>query len=601
MAGFAALGPSYCANCLCHLRLGRPPSQVRVDSSRAGYLFLPLAAIPNARLLRSRRQTPNSFLIIMPALRTRDAKSANALELDLTPTPPALSISIISPTPRSAAFSFPPTHNLADSPYASPSTSPFEPDLRGLDFAGAEGEDLPSFPPPSPPPALLPLSAYTRTLTPLPVAIPSTSTTAAPAPRRRRNPPLDPNVRRPKKGDDDYVKRPENAFILFRRQCCSAPSSSADGPTSAVVSTGKRARQADLSKTISAQWRALPPDERAKWEALAAEKKREHAEKHPNYVYRPQRKGSATTAAAGASFTPIDSVPRKASDLPMPIPPPVEFVIPAPRPRSQSHNPTTTTRTPAPYQSIQIPDVYSSSPASGFSFPASSSFTFAETDGVPPVSPDDMSLLPMIAQSSSMRTGGQSGSFDYVPRFGNALEFEASLQSSDFLRAMFPTSSNPAAMSMPPLTLSSGTPSSSESGSSPSSPYTPALSLVNAPFSTLPTPTPGAILEAAYAEPTPLSLDAADPWSAYGMTVGTAPGAPMDFDFDLASIPGAAVGGAWGGNGAVVGGQPAKDFDAAGFAMDFGSSNEGWNAGMEGWNGQEMNWEAPPAGNVEGC
>ncbi|KAF9052016.1 hypothetical protein BJ165DRAFT_1331675, partial [Panaeolus papilionaceus] len=26
--------------------------------------------------------------------------------------------------------------------------------------------------------------------------------------------------RRPKKGDEDYIKRPENAFILFRRKCC---------------------------------------------------------------------------------------------------------------------------------------------------------------------------------------------------------------------------------------------------------------------------------------------------------------------------------------------------------------------------------------------
>ena len=26
--------------------------------------------------------------------------------------------------------------------------------------------------------------------------------------------------RRPKKGDDDYIKRPENAFILFRRRKC---------------------------------------------------------------------------------------------------------------------------------------------------------------------------------------------------------------------------------------------------------------------------------------------------------------------------------------------------------------------------------------------
>ncbi|THV03648.1 hypothetical protein K435DRAFT_583561, partial [Dendrothele bispora CBS 962.96] len=26
--------------------------------------------------------------------------------------------------------------------------------------------------------------------------------------------------RRPKKGDENYIKRPENAFILFRRKCC---------------------------------------------------------------------------------------------------------------------------------------------------------------------------------------------------------------------------------------------------------------------------------------------------------------------------------------------------------------------------------------------
>ncbi|KAJ7136948.1 hypothetical protein C8R44DRAFT_530013, partial [Mycena epipterygia] len=51
----------------------------------------------------------------------------------------------------------------------------------------------------------------------------------------------------------------------------------------------KKQRQADLSKTISQQWKALAPAERAKWEALAKEKKREHETLHPNYVYRPQR------------------------------------------------------------------------------------------------------------------------------------------------------------------------------------------------------------------------------------------------------------------------------------------------------------------------
>ncbi|KAH9991886.1 hypothetical protein BJV77DRAFT_906672, partial [Russula vinacea] len=38
--------------------------------------------------------------------------------------------------------------------------------------------------------------------------------------RRRRSTVSDISERRPKKGDEDYIKRPENAFILFRRKCC---------------------------------------------------------------------------------------------------------------------------------------------------------------------------------------------------------------------------------------------------------------------------------------------------------------------------------------------------------------------------------------------
>ncbi|KAF7329203.1 Repressor ROX1 [Mycena kentingensis (nom. inval.)] len=597
----------------------------------------------------------------MPALRTRDTRLAD-LHLDFPKSP----IDILSPTPRAVAFSFPVTHNLADSPPSSPSNSPFEPDLRGLDLTGHGADDSDDTPPPpSPPPNApiplasqpafvppppLPLSAFTRTLSPVP--IPSTSSSSssssppappAPPPRRRRNPPLDPNERRPKKGDDDYVKRPENAFILFRRHTCatgttSAPASLADVPASSVVAGGKKTRQADLSKTISAQWRALPAEERAKWEALAREKKREHAEKHPGYVYRPQRKGSATTAAAGATFvnTGIDEHPtspvakrRKASapavspiseapppSIPTPTAPPVEFVLPAPRPRSQSHNPTTTTRTPVPYQSIQIPNVYSNSPDSGFTFPVSSSFTFTSSEAsvVPQVAPDDVSLLPMIAQSSGMRPDGQQNGFDYLPSFGNAMEFEASLQATHFLRAMFPPT-------LPSLSSSE----SSDSGSSPNSPYTPAASVTNAHYSTA--PTPGALLEAAYSGDAlslaqPFSLDGTggvvDPWAAYGMSTGGAVsgGAPMDFDFDLASIPGAAVGGAWGAavdaaaasSDAVIGGESmapsTKVEDFGSFSMDFGM-DDGWSGeqiGMEGWNGRGMQtslWETG-AGNDDG-
>ncbi|KAF7318486.1 HMG box domain-containing protein [Mycena chlorophos] len=635
----------------------------------------------------------------MPALRTRDThpRSQNALELVLDPTSfsPSLSdgfipftptsefassldskspveITLVSPTPRAATFpfnistgfTFPTAHNLADSPFSSPSSSPFEGaaglSLGGLDLGGNGGNDggdggngpfltMPkteseasSSPVATSPstvtgmPMPLPLSAFTRTLSPfpatvLPSAVPALAPAAqiVPPPTRRKSSSTAPTgERRPKKGDDDYVKRPENAFILFRRQACaerdaaSAPASLADGPTSSPTSlpAGKKARQADLSKAISAQWRALPAEERAKWEALAKEKKREHAERYPGYVYRPQRKGSM--AKEETVFITGDSKGKRrkgsAPTLPTPVPvleqpvphagaAPVEFVLPAPRPRSQSHNPTTTSRTPVPaYQAIQIPNVYAS--ASSSSNAAASSSLF-----IPSASPNEMSLLPMIAQSAQQR---MDGGFDYLPSFGSAAEFEASLQSSDFLRAMFPP--NHVAHGLPPLTLSTSSSSDSPASSTPGSPYTPAASVVS-PYTT---PTPGALLDAAYPqhhqqqctptneEPNALSQPfgfgaPTDPWAAYSFGAGVggdaAFGGGMDFDFDLASIP--AVGGGWGvgvaADGAVEGGQPlalGMDVDGTGsgkagsglFGMDFGGfeSEETWMGMSMGEHGQ---------------
>jgi hypothetical protein len=112
--------------------------------------------------------------------------------------------------------------------------------------------------------------------------------------------------RRPKKGDEDYIKRPENAFILFRRKCCedraaaaaqTSSSNKASSSTnniarsSAETSVGdRRQRQADLSKTISAQWKSLSVEEKKYWEDLAREKRKGHEAMYPHYVYHPQRK-----------------------------------------------------------------------------------------------------------------------------------------------------------------------------------------------------------------------------------------------------------------------------------------------------------------------
>ncbi|KAF9055126.1 hypothetical protein BDZ89DRAFT_7072 [Hymenopellis radicata] len=149
-------------------------------------------------------------------LRSRDTEGCNTL------MPP-----ICSPTPRQAHFSFPERHNLNDSPFSTPSVSPFQP------------ERYPT-----------------------------------------------PNDFRPrtKKGDDGHIKRPENAFILFRRDMCRRINA-------AKAEGAKPNREADLSKTISEQWRTLPEEEKKKWKDLAEQKKQEHKAEFPHYKYRPQRKG----------------------------------------------------------------------------------------------------------------------------------------------------------------------------------------------------------------------------------------------------------------------------------------------------------------------
>ncbi|KAJ7367286.1 hypothetical protein DFH08DRAFT_665783, partial [Mycena albidolilacea] len=54
----------------------------------------------------------------------------------------------------------------------------------------------------------------------------------------------------PRKGDD-YVKRPENAFILFRRKCCEDRERALSSSSSSAPSSRKTQRQADISRTIS--------------------------------------------------------------------------------------------------------------------------------------------------------------------------------------------------------------------------------------------------------------------------------------------------------------------------------------------------------------
>lgn len=392
----------------------------------------------------------------MPALRTRDIQFRSLEVTTDTPQPPTLAI--ISPTPR--AFTFPITHNLADSPYSSPSHSPFEPDLRTLALSSSCI---------TPPPLM-------RTLSPE-----SSLTSVSPSPsshkRRKSSCSSDIVERRPKKGDEDYIKRPENAFILFRRKCCedrqaAQEEAAADGPT-------KKQRQADLSKTISQQWKSLSMEERHYWEQLAKEKKKEHEQMYPNYVYRPQRAkdkdGRSKSRKPKGRRGDLDEVDSDS----------VSFVVPVVQ-HHRHHGRSASAPTPPPYQSIQIPNVYQMTPSC-------------------PTSP---SLLPMISRRSSHpdHTEDPMSNFDFHPdesfmqpsSFG---QFEASLQSSEFLRSMFSMAGVPQreslhpisqeAMLLPPhqiISPSSSVESGSSGPSSPSSgPFTPSSAVLSQSFSRLTT------------------------------------------------------------------------------------------------------------------
>jgi hypothetical protein len=171
--------------------------------------------------------------------------------------------------------------------------------------------------------------------------------------RRRKSLGGDAIERRPKKGDEDYIKRPENAFILFRRKCCEerhAPEVGSEEPKDS--SSPKKQRQADLSKTISQQWKSLSQEERQHWEKLAKEKKKEHEQMYPNYVYRPQRtkptKGKKTKGRRGFESEQDMDADNFSCTLPVNVPS-----------SSKHHGRARSAPTPPPtYQTISIPTVY---------------------------------------------------------------------------------------------------------------------------------------------------------------------------------------------------------------------------------------------------
>ncbi|OBA24815.1 HMG-box, partial [Hanseniaspora valbyensis NRRL Y-1626] len=86
------------------------------------------------------------------------------------------------------------------------------------------------------------------------------------------------------KNSNGKVRRPRNAFILFR-------SHQHKIFINGFLNAGKAIpHNSEISKMIGTQWRSLSPKEKAVWENAALKEREEHLSKYPDYKYQPVRR-----------------------------------------------------------------------------------------------------------------------------------------------------------------------------------------------------------------------------------------------------------------------------------------------------------------------
>ncbi|GAA5917296.1 hypothetical protein JCM5296_003052 [Sporobolomyces johnsonii] len=96
-----------------------------------------------------------------------------------------------------------------------------------------------------------------------------------------------------------HIKRPPNAFILFRSHCCSpaVDSSQPEPPGTAHarhLASLEINNSQHISVIVSQVWKGLSKEDKAYWEQKAQEAKEEHQRLHPDYRYRPQQRPKET-------------------------------------------------------------------------------------------------------------------------------------------------------------------------------------------------------------------------------------------------------------------------------------------------------------------